>query len=171
MEQKDKINNTFLALKFIDFSKYYKSKKNIDKLNVLMIWDVVLNPHKYENKINELLNNKVFSKIYFKILSQEGSIYQPKVVAASSEKVFKRSSEEFDMEIIKSNKNRDVFYLIILLHKQFELPLSNLYVICNDISLRKKLPKFENNRVQMIIDKNDNFLDLLTNYNSEIFIR
>ena len=57
MEQKDKINNTFLALKFIDFSKYYKSKKNIDKLNVLMIWDVVLNPHKYENKINELLIN------------------------------------------------------------------------------------------------------------------
>ena len=37
--------------------------------------------------------------------------------------------------------------------------------------MRKKLPKFENNRAQMIIDKNDNFFDLLTNYNSEIFIR
>ena len=171
MEQKDKINNTFLALKLIDFSKNYKSKKNIDKLNISMIWDVVLNPHKYENKINELLNNEVFSKIYFKILSQEGSIYQPKVIAASSEKVLKRSSEEFDMEIIESNKNKNVFYLVISLHKQFELPLSNLYVINDDISLRKKLPKFENNRAQMIIDKNDNFFDLLTNYNSEIFIR
>ena len=171
MEQKDKINNTFLALKFIEFSKNYKSKKNIDKLNIAMIWDVVLNPHKYENKINKLLNNKVFSKIYFKILSHEGSIYQPKVIAASSEKVFKRSSEEFDLEIIGSNKNNNVFYLIILLHKEFELPLSNLYVICNDVSLSKTLPKFENNRVQMILDKNDNFLDLLTNYNSEIFIR
>ena len=171
MEQKDKINNTFLALKFIEFSKNYKSKKNIDKHNIAMIWDVVLNPHKYENKINKFLNNKVFSKIYFKILSQVGSIYQPKVIAASSEKIFKRSSEEFDLEIIKSNKNNDVFYLIILLHKEFELPLSNLYVICNDMSLSKKLPKFENNRVQMILDKNDNFFDLLTNYNSEIFIR
>ena len=171
MEQKDKINNTFLVLKFIDFSKNYKSKKKIDKLNVSVIWDVVLNPNKYENKINELLNNKVFSKIYFKILSQKGCIYQPKVIAASSEKVFKRSSEDFDMEIIESNKNHDIFYLIILLHKQFELPLSNLYVICNDMSLSKKLPKFENNRVQMIFNKNDKFFDLLTDYNSEIFIR
>ena len=170
MEQKDKINNTFLALKFIDFSKNYKSK-NVDKLNISMIWDVVLNPHKYENKINKLLNNKVFSKIYFKILSQDRSIYQPKVIAASSEKVFKRSSVEFDLEIIKSNKNNNGFYLIIILHKEFELPLSNLYVICNGVSLSKKLPKFENNRVQMILDKNDDFFDLLTNHNSEIFIR
>ena len=171
MEQKDKINNTFLALQLIDFSKNYKSGKVTNKLNISMIWDIVLNPHKYENKINKLLTNKVFSKIYFKILSQKGCIYQPKVIAASSEKVFKRSSEDFDMEIIESNKNHDVFYLIILLHKQFELPLSNLYVICNDMSLSKKLPKFENNRVQMIFNKNDEFFDLLTDYNSEIFIR
>ena len=61
--------------------------------------------------------------------------------------------------------------MIILLHKQFELPLSNLYVICNDMSLSKKLPKFENNRAQMIFNKNDEFFDLLTDYNSEIFIR
>ena len=72
MEQKDKINNTFLALQLIDFSKNYKSGKVIDKLNISMIWDIVLNPHKYENKINKLLTNKVFSKIYFKILSQKG---------------------------------------------------------------------------------------------------
>ena len=67
MDQKDKINNTFLALQLIDFSKYYKSGKVTDKLNISMIWDIILNPHKYENQINKLLTNKVFSKIYFKI--------------------------------------------------------------------------------------------------------
>ena len=171
MEQKDKINNTFLAMKLLDFSKNYKSKNNIEKLKISMIWDVVLNPYKYENKINKLLNNKVFSKIFFKILSQEGSIYQPKMVAAASEKVSKRSSDEFDIEIIESNKNNNVFYLIISLHKEFELPLSNLYIICNGTSLSKKIPKFENKRAQMILDKKDKFFDLLTNYNTEIFIR
>ena len=40
-----------------------------------------------------------------------------------------------------------------------------------DFKVEKKLPKFENNRVQMIFNKNDKFFDLLTNYNSEIFIR
>ena len=39
------------------------------------------------------------------------------------------------------------------------------------MSLSKKLPKFENNRAQMIFNKNDEFFDLLTDYNSEIFIR
>ena len=70
MDQKDKINNTFLALQLIDFSKNYKSGKVTDKLNISMIWDIVLNPHKYENKINKLLIIKCFQK-FFKILSQE----------------------------------------------------------------------------------------------------
>ena len=92
------------------------------------------------------------------------------MIAAASEKIFKRSSDEFDVEIIDQIKIM-MFYLIISLHKQFELPLSNLYVICNHKSLSKKLPKFESNRVQMIFNKNDKFFDLLTDYNSEIFIR
>ena len=61
--------------------------------------------------------------------------------------------------------------MIISLHKEFELPLSNLYIICNGTSLSKKIPKFENKRAQMLLDKKDKFFDLLTNYNTEIFIR
>ena len=40
-----------------------------------------------------------------------------------------------------------------------------------DAGKDRRIPKFENKRAQMILDKKDKFFDLLTNYNTEIFIR
>ena len=171
MEIKDSISNTFLALNYISLSQNYSSSVTQAKLNFKRVWEVFLNPIKYQDKINEMLKDKVFAKAYFMILQNEGCIYQPKLRAASNDKVFFRSSSEFKIEIVKSNKNQNVYYIIINLINDTKLPLLNLYVICENISESKKLPKFNNKQAQMIIKDNDNFFDLITNPNTEIFIR
>ena len=171
MIHRDNISNIFSAINYINLSKSFKANKSNDKINIKKVWDVVLNPTKYEYQINDLLENKIFSKIFFKILDNEDSIYQPKLIAAASDKVFQRSSSEFKIEIVQSNKNKKTFYLILTLLKDFKLPLLNLYVICNNISLCKKISSFNNKQAQMILKKDDQFFDLVTNPETEIFIR
>ena len=109
MDNKDKISDTFLALNYLNLSKNYSKSELKSKLNINMVWDVYLNPLKYQNQINEFLKNKVFSDAYFLILKNEGCIYQAKLNAASNERVFYRSSNEFKIEIVKSNKNEDEY--------------------------------------------------------------
>ena len=77
MAQRDDISNTFAAINYINLSKSFNSNESNDKINIKKVWDVVLNPTKYEDQINDLLENKIFSKIFFKILDSEDSIYQP----------------------------------------------------------------------------------------------
>ena len=93
------------------------------------------------------------------------------MIAAASENVLKRSTEEFKLEIIPSNKDKKIFYLLLTRLKDFKLPLLNLYVICNNISLSKKIPSFKEKQAQMILKKDDEFFKLITNPESEIFIR
>tara|TARA_B100001287_G_scaffold135862_1_gene114266 strand:- start:27 stop:542 length:516 start_codon:yes stop_codon:yes gene_type:complete len=171
VDNKDKISDTFLALNYLNLSKNYSRSKLKSKLNINMVWDVYLNPLKYQNQINEFLKNKVFSDAYFLILKNEGCIYQEKLNAASNERIFSRSSNEFKIEIVKSNKNEDVYYLIIKIINDMDLQLSNLYVICDNESDCIKLPILNDKQAQILIKKSDNFFNLITNPNAEIFIR
>ena len=171
MDNKDKISDTFLALNYLNLSKNYTISVDKPKLNINMVWDVFLNPIKYQNQINEFLKNKVFADAYFLILKNEGCIYQGKLNAASSERVFSRSSNEFKIEIVKSNKNENVYYLIIKIINDIDLQLSNLYVICDNKSDCIKLPTLNDKQAQILIKKSDNFFTLITNPNAEIFIR
>ena len=66
MTQRDNISNTFVAINYINLSKSYNSIKSDNKINIKKVWDVVLNPTKYEDQINDLLENKIFSKIFLK---------------------------------------------------------------------------------------------------------
>ena len=171
MDNKDKISDTFLALNYLNLSKNYTKSEDKPKLNINMVWDVFLNPIKYQNQINEFLKNKVFADAYFLILKNEGCIYQGKLNAASSERVFSRSSNEFKIEIVKSNKNENVYYLIIKIINDIDLQLSNLYVICDNKSDCIKLPFLNDKQVQILIKKSDHLFNLITNPNAEIFIR
>ena len=80
-------------------------------------------------------------------------------------------SDEFKIEIVPSNKNKNIYYLLLTLLKNTKLPLLNLYVICNNESLCKKIPSFKEKQAQMILKKDDEFFKLITNPESEIFIR
>lgn len=171
MNKIDGVSNTFLTINYLNLSKNFSSKKTEDKINIRKVWDVVINPTKYDNQINELLKNKNFSRVFFKILDEEGSIHQNNLIAAASENVLKRSTEEFKLEIIPSNKDKKIFYLLLTILKDFKLPLLNLYVICNNISLCKKIPSFKEKQAQMILKKDDEFFKLITKPESEIFIR
>ena len=171
LNNKDKISDTFMALNYLNLSKNYSASRLNSKLNLNKVWDVYSNPLKYQNKINEFLKNKVFSDAYFLILKNEGCIYQEKLNAASNERVFSRLSNEFKIELVKSNKNEDIYYLIIKIINDIDLQLSNLYVICDDESDCIKLPILNNKQAQILIKKSDNFFSLITNPNAEIFIR
>ena len=171
LNNKDKISDTFMALNYLNLSKNYSASRLNSKLNINKVWDVYLNPLKYQNKINEFLKNKVFSDAYFLILKNEGCIYQEKLNAASNERVYSRSSNEFKIEIVESNKNEDVYYLIIKIINDIDLQLSNLYVICDNKSDCIKLPTLNDKQAQILIKKSDNFFTLITNPNAEIFIR
>ena len=101
----------------------------------------------------------------------EKVIYQPKLAAAASDEVLERISNEFTIEIVKSNKDDKTFYLILTLLKEFKLPLINLYVICKTESSCLKINSFNNNQAQMLLEKDNKFYKLITNPESEIFIR
>jgi len=171
VDNKDKISDTFLALNYLNLSKNHSRSELKSKLNINMVWDVYLNPLKYQNQINEFLKNKVFSEAYFLILKNEGCIYQSKLNAASNERIFSRSSNEFKIELVKSNKNEDVYYLIIKIINDIDLQLSNLYVICENKTDCIKLPILNDKQAQILIKKSDNFFKLITSPNAEIFIR
>ena len=171
MNKIGRVSNTFLTINYLNLSKNFSSKKTEDKINIRKVWDVVINPRKYDSQINELLKNKNFSQVFFKILHEEGSFHQNNMIAAASENAFKRSTEDFKLEIIPSNKNKKIFYLLLTISKDCKLPLLNLYVICNNVSLCKKIPSFKEKQAQMILKQDDEFFKLITNPESEIFIR
>ena len=75
------------------------------------------------------------------------------------------------IEIIKSNKDEGMCYLILTFQKEFKLPLSNLYIICNNVTISKKIPSLNNKQAQMILKKDEKLYKLITNPESEIFIR
>lgn len=65
MNKLGRVSNTFLTINYLNLSKNFSSKKNEDKINIRKVWDVVINPTKYNNQINELLKNKNFSRVFF----------------------------------------------------------------------------------------------------------
>lgn len=171
MKHSDDISNTFLALNFINLSAKFKSSNKSSNMNMHTIWDVILNPNKYDDQINDFLKNPTFSEVFFKILRDNNAIYKPRMIAAASDEVLKRSYSEFKIEIIKSNKDEDICYLILTFLKEFNLPLSNLYIICNNVTISKKIPSLNNKQAQMILKKDEKLYKLITNPESEIFIR
>ena len=148
MKNSDNISNTFLALNYINLSGKFKSNNKSSNININTIWDVILNPNKYDDQINDLLKNPTFSEVFFKILREKNAIYQPRMIAAASDEVLKRSYPEFKIEIIKSNKDERICYLILTFLKEFKLPLSNLYIICNNETINKKIPSLNNKQAQ-----------------------
>ena len=54
---------------------------------------------------------------------------------------------------------------------RLKLPLSNLYIICNNETISKKIPSLNNKQAQMILKKDEKLYKLITNPESEIFIR
>ena len=171
MKHSDNISNTFLALNLINLSGKFKSNNKSSDININTIWDVILNPNQYDDQINDLLKNPTFSEVFFKILRDKNAIYQPRMIAAASDEVLKRSYPEFKIEIIKSNKDEGMCYLILTFQKEFKLPLSNLYIICNNETISKKIPSLNNKQAQMILKKDEKLYKLITNPESEIFIR
>ena len=171
MKHSDDISNTFLALNFINLSTKFKSSNKSSNINMHTIWDVILNPNKYDDQINDLLKNPTFSEVFFKILRDKNAIYKPRMIAAASDEVLKRSYPEFKIEIIKSNKDEDICYLILTFLKELKLPLSNLYIICNNVTISKKIPSLNNKQAQMILKKDEKLYKFITNPESEIFIR
>ena len=171
MKHSDDISNTFLALNFINISTKFKSSNKTSNINMNKIWDVILNPNKYDDQINDLLNNPTFSEVFFKILRDNNAIYKPKMIAAASDEVLKRSYPEFKIEIVKSNKDEDIYYLILTFLKELKLPLSNLYIICKNVTISKKIPSLNNKQAQMILKKDEKLYKFITNPESEIFIR
>ena len=171
MKSNESVSNIFTTLNYINLSKDYKSTKKLSNISISKIWDVILNPTQYNDQISELLNNPTFAEVFYKILYNENVIYQPKLIAASSDEVLERVSSEFKIEIIKSNKNQETCYLIITLQKEFDFSLSNLYIICNNDMASKKIPTFNNKQAQMILKKEDKLYKLITNPESEIFLR
>ena len=79
-------------------------------------------------------------------------------------------TDEFIEPLVKSNKNEDVYYLIIKIINDIDLQLSNLYVICDNKTDCIKLPILNDKQAQILIKKSDNFFNLITNPNAEIFI-
>ena len=51
MKHSDDISNTFLALNFINISTKFKSSNKTSNININKIWDVILNPNKYDDQI------------------------------------------------------------------------------------------------------------------------
>ncbi len=129
MKNSEDISNTFLALNFINLSTKFKSSNKSSNINMHKIWDVILNPNKYDDQINDFLKNPTFSEVFFKILRDNNAIYKPRMIAAASDEVLKRSYSEFKIEIIKSNKDEDICYLILTFLKEFNLPLSKDHLI------------------------------------------
>lgn len=171
MKPNESVSNIFTALNYINFSKNYKSTKKLSDISIRKIWDVILNPTEYNKQMGELLNNPTFAEVFYKILHNENVFYQPKLIAASSDEVLERVSDEFKIEIIKSNKDQGSFYFILTLQKEFNLRLSNLYLICNNDMASIKIPPLDNKQAQMILKKEDKFYKLITNPETEIFLR
>ena len=71
------------------------------------------------------MKNKVFSDAYFLILKNEGCIYQAKLNAASNERVFSRSSNEFKI-INKEDVENIIMYKLKNIQYKDELNYLNL---------------------------------------------
>ena len=115
MKNKDKISDLFIAINYINSANFYQSKNKKESWNIRQVWDVLLNPNKYEKEKNKLFEDKTFTKIFYKILETEKILYQPKSIAAASGKIFKKVSKDFEIEIIESNKDEKSAYLLLTL--------------------------------------------------------
>ena len=173
MNNNKKITDTFIALNYLHLAENYKSKINNKnhKINIQKIWDVLLNPEKYNDSMNMLFANKTFSEIFYKILKNNSLFFQTKLIAASSEQVKKRVSDDFEVEIVESNKNKNIVYIIVKLLKDVQKPISNLYVICNDEISTIEIPLIIDNQFQIILQKDHKFYNLISHPEAEIFIR
>ena len=170
MKNKDKISDLFIAINYINSANYYVSKDKKENLNLRKIWDIFLNPNEYEGEINKFFKDKNFSNIFYKMLTLEKSLYQPKSIAAASDKIYKRTSKDFDLEIIESNKDKNTVYLLLTLFIEIK-PIFNFYVVCKDQFATHKIPLLNNQKAQILLQKDDEFYNLITNPDAEIFIR
>ena len=64
MKNKDKISDLFVAINYINSANYYKSKDKKESVNIRKIWDVFLNPNKYEGEINKFFEDNIFAKTF-----------------------------------------------------------------------------------------------------------
>ena len=170
MKNKDKISDLFIAINYINSANFYQSKNKKESWNIRQVWDVLLNPNKYEKERNKLFEDKTFTKIFYKILETEKILYQPKSIAAASGKIFERVSKDFEIEIIESNKDEKSAYLLLTLFMEIK-PIFNFYVVCKDQFSTHKIPALNNQKAQILLQKDDKFYSLITSPDAEIFIR
>lgn len=171
MKNNEKISDLFLTLNYLNLARNYKPRKKKENLNIRKIWDVFLNPNKYDEQINEYFDNQTFATLFYKILKSEKVLYQPRMIAAASDKIFKRVSKDFELEIIDSNKNKNTVYVLLNVFVYPKKPLVNFYVVCKDQFMTYKIPPLNNNKSQILLQKDDKFYNLITNPDAEIFIR
>ena len=173
MEKNDNhLNNTLNIFSMLNFKEeektYKKNEKN--RLNMKKLWSLALELNPNQKELNQILVDKELSKIFYKILKDTSLFYYPKVKAAASTSI-NRKSKYFEIISIISNKNPKIVYIKFKFLIAIDKVMNNLYVGKNSVFISRELPKMLNNEIQLILNVNDELYKLIQDPHSEIFIR
>ena len=94
MEKNDNhLNNTLNIFSMLNFKEeektYKKNEKN--RLNMKKLWSLALELNPNQKELNQILVDKELSKIFYKILKDTSLFYYPKVKAAASTSINRKS--------------------------------------------------------------------------------
>lgn len=166
------LNNTLNIFSILNYKDNINVKKTSskDKINIKKLWELAQNPYEKNFYLKIVLNDKELSKIFYKILKDSSLFYFPKVNAASSNSI-ERKSKDFEIISFSSKKDHKSIYIKLKFFVKIDKRIKNLYVGKNNNFLSKELPRMINNEIQFILNLNDSFFVLLQDPDSEIFIR
>jgi hypothetical protein len=166
------LNNTLNIFSILNYKDNFDVKKSSskDKINIKKLWELAHNPYKKNSDLKIVLNDKQLSSMFYKILKDSSLFYFPKVNAASSNSI-ERKSKDFEIISFSSKKDKRSIYIKIKFFVKIDKTIKNLYVGKKNNFLYKELPRMINNEIQFILNLNDSFFILLQDPDSEIFIR
>lgn len=113
MENKNNyLNDTLNIFTILNLKDNIETKKisNNNKINVKKLWEVAENPYVNNPDLKNILNDKLLSKVFYKILKDSSLFYFPKVKAASSNSV-ERISKDFEITSFASKKDYELIYI------------------------------------------------------------
>lgn len=127
------------------------------------------------DRVREALASNIgVRRQYQRLLEREHIFHAPRIAAAATEeKLAERTTESFSLKLVKA-RDRNQYYMVLeILHADTVADGTELvlHVVSPDGTGRCMFPPLHQGRSQVVISDDDRLLELVSNIDTEIYIR
>jgi hypothetical protein len=165
--------------KFVALENYRRLKSSLGKndgtgamiLTFQDLWSAAKYPDQNIDLIAAIEHDRQHAGRFDALLRSMAVFTQPAQAAAASDNMYKRTGEQFDLELKPSSRQDGAYFLIIRIHNSAKIIPQHLYCCHNDSYHFITLSSIQNGVSQVMVGESNSTIDAFNDPAAEFFIK